>query len=356
MKNIVFFIKNISSSAGSERVTSILANNLCASGYHVTILSICGANNCFYDLDARIDLITLINKEDVNNKKVFFRVNSELKKFYKSHQIDLVIDVFASLSIYTLHLKRKFGFKNITWEHFNSFSNVGFNKIGRKFAAKKSDCIVVLTDTDKTNYQRIFPRMKARIKRIFNPSPYQNEKLDLSQRENVILSVGRLTYQKGFDVMIKIWSKINNKNWKLYIVGGGEEEQRLKDIIKNTNCENISILPSTNKIEDYYRQAKIYLSTSRFEGLPMTMIEAQSFGIPIISFDYNTGPKDIIEHEENGFLIENNQIDEFCIYVNRLMSDEEKIKEFSVHAFESGKRFESSIIISQWLQLIEEII
>ena len=354
MKNIVFFIQNISHSAGSERVTSILANNLCASGYHVTILSICGTNNCFYELDSRIELITLINKENVDNKKSFLRVNAELKKFYKSHSTDLVIDVFASLSIYTLHLKRKFGFKNITWEHFNSFAAVGFNKIGRKLAAKKSDCIVVLTDTDKSHYQHIFPKMKAKIERIFNTSPYQNNVLDLSQRENIVLSVGRLTYQKGFDVMIEIWKKINNNDWKLYIVGGGEDELQLKEKIKN--CENVSILPATNKIEEYYKRAKFYLSTSRFEGLPMTMIEAQSFGVPIISFDYNTGPKDIIQNDENGFLIENNNTDKFCDYVIRLMSDEEKIKEFSYHAFESSKRFESSKIISQWLQLIEEII
>ncbi len=333
-----------------------MANSLCAKGYHVTILSICGKNSCFYELDSRIELKTLFNKENVDNKKSFFQVYFKLRKFYKSHKTDLVIDVFASLSIYTLDLKRKFGFKNITWEHFNSFANVGFNKIGRKYAAKKSDCIVVLTDIDKSHYQKIFPRMSARIERIFNPLPYKNEALDLSERRNIVLSVGRLTYQKGFDVMIKAWNKIDKKGWQLLIIGEGEEEQQLNEIIKDSNCENICLLPSTSKIEGYYKQAKIYLSTSRFEGLPMTMLEAQAFGIPIISFDYNTGPKDIINHAENGFLIENNNVDMLCEYITSLLCDEEKIKEFSYNAFESSKRFESSIIISQWLKLIEELI
>ena len=121
IKSIVFFIQNMSRPAGSERVTSLIANELVKRGYQISILSICGDNTSFYPLDKSIQLDTIIDKEDVNNRKEFFSVLCGLQRYYKIHNTDLVIDIFASLSIYTILLKIFYGYKNkITWEEIQN--------------------------------------------------------------------------------------------------------------------------------------------------------------------------------------------------------------------------------------------
>ncbi len=357
-KNIVFFIQNFSRSAGSERVTSIIANLLSEQGYNITILSICGNNTSFYDLGKNIRLVTLFNKDEISNKKYFFKIYRALKKFYSENKVDLVIDIFAALSVYTLLLKKKFKFKNITWEHFNFKVNTGFNKFGRRYAAKKSDYIVTLTEKDKQFYLSNLPKMKAKIVHIYNPSPYEDVKTNNFLRENIAISVGRLTYQKGFDVLLNIWSRIEKikPEWKLQVIGSGEESSALNQIVESHKLQNVEFVMSTNKIDEYYQRSKIYLSTARFEGLPMTMIEAQSFGLPIISFDYDTGPSDIIRSGYNGYLVENGNIDKFCSQLVELMNDDRLISQFSENSVNSNARFKSSNILVRWLEILKEIL
>ena len=358
IKSIVFFIQNFSRSAGSERVTSIIANELVKQGYDVSVLSICGDNTCYYSLDNRIKLYTLFNKESVNNRKEFFAVLSNLKKFYNTHKVDLVIDIFAALSIYTVILKKKFGFKNLTWEHFNYKVNTGMNKIGRKMAVRFSDQIVTLTNTDK-HYYLDDNKIKGKIDYIYNPSPYQNV-ISNYDREHLIVSVGRLTSQKGFDRLINVWELVEKKcDWKLMIFGDGDDKDILQEQIDNKHLKNIKLMGAVKNIDEYYNKSSIYVSTARYEGLPMTMIEAQSFGIPIVSFDYDTGPKEIVNDNHNGFIIE--QGDEESMIRNcsekllLLVNNEELRTSFSHDAYNSSLRFTTDSIISKWINLLEEL-
>lgn len=357
MKKIVFFIQNFSRPAGSERVTSIIASGLANNGYDVTVLSICGDNTCFYTIDNKVKLFTLFDKAKVNNKFNFFKIYFKLKKFYKQNKVDIVIDVFASLSIFTLLLKNKFGFKNITWEHFNYKQNIGLNKYGRKLAVKKSDYIVTLTQRDKQFYLAANPKIKSQICYILNPCSFDRIEHDKYEKENTILSVGRLTWQKGFDIMLLAWKELERKlpNWTLKIIGAGEEKENLINLCNTLELKNIQLINATNNVQEYYYKSKIYLSTSRFEGLPMTMIEAQFFGLPIISFNYDTGPAEIINNNVNGYLVENGNVNELISCLVKFALDENAINQFSINARRASKRFEQTKIINEWLKLIEVI-
>lgn len=357
-KNIVFFIQDFSRPAGSERVTSLVANYLAQNGYNVTILSICGNNTSFYLIDEKIKLKTLLNKRAINNKIEFLKIIGKLKEYYTHNSTDIVIDVFAALSIYTLLLKRRFGYKSITWEHFNFKAKVGFNKIGRKLASRSAEYIITLTEQDKEFYVRAFPQMRAKITSIYNPSPFVPQQLFEDDKENLLISVGRLTYQKGFDELIEIWRLLSPSvpNWKLIIIGNGEEREKLVHLIETKQIKNIEIHPAVQNIGVWYRRAKIYLSTSRFEGLPMTMIEAQTFGLPIVSYDYLTGPKDIIQSEYNGLLIPVGERNKFVQKLNELMRDDQKIKILSQNSLVSSERFSYDKICEKWLSLIGSLI
>lgn len=357
-KRIVFFIQNISLPAGSERVTSIIANNLAEIGYDIIILSICGNGTCYYPLDKRISIYTLIEQPNVDNRKLFFKVLYRLIKFYKNNKIDICIDVFVALSIYTLILKKIFKFKNISWEHFNYKINTGMNKLGRKLACRFSDQIVTLTETDKKYYQND-NKINGKIDYIYNPSPYHIIK-KVSDKDNFIISIGRLTYQKGFDRLIDIWAAIENKTaCYMYILGEGEEKDTLQAKINEKGLKHIKLLGNVKNVETYYKKALFYVSSARYEGLPMTMIEAQSFGLPIISMDFDTGPRDIISSGNNGYVIIGEDIkivqNLFSKKILELINDKEKLKLLNKNALKAAERFSEEKIVKKWIYILEEL-
>ncbi len=358
IRNIVFFIQNFSRPAGSERVTSIIAGELSKRGYNVTVLSICGDNTCYFVLDEKVRLYTVINKEAVDNKRQFLTVLKKLKEFYKTNKVDIVIDVFAALSIYTILLKKKYGFKNITWEHFNYKINTGMNRLGRQLAVRYSDQIVTLTKTDMEYYTEN-NKIRGRITYIYNPSPYQN--VDLTgienERKNLIISVGRLTDQKGFDRLIEVWKLVEPRcDWKLLILGDGEDREKLQEQIDKYGLKRIKLMGNVKNVEDYYRQASIYVSAARYEGLPMTMIEAQSFGLPIISFDYDTGPKEIIEDGITGIIISlgevNDMIANMANTLLKITSNSTMMNKMAVEAGKCCRNYEIDKIIKKWNTVI----
>lgn len=359
MKNIIFFIQNISRPAGSERVTSIIASELAERGYGVSIVSICGNNTCYYPLNSKIKLYTLFNQNELDNRKFFLKVLNKLNSFYKHNKIDVCIDVFAALSIYTLIMKVRYRFKNVSWEHFNYKINTGMNKLGRKLAIRFSDAIVTLTNTDK-NYYTKNNIVKGIIMCIYNPSPYQNVSDRLLNKEKIIISVGRLNYQKGFDRLVKLWSIVENKtNWQMLIFGEGEELQNLQELILKMGLKRIKLMGATKNIDYYYSIASLYISTARFEGLPMTMIEAQSFGLPIISFDYDTGPREIIKNNINGIIVQENT-ESKLIYSTAykllgLLNSPEVICKMSIASKKSSVRFSTKLIIDKWDNLLKEL-
>ena len=356
---IVFFIQNFSRAGGSERAVSLIANELANRGYDISILSICGDNTCFFNLNDKINLYTLVNEKDVDNRKDFIKVLWRLKKFYSEHSFNICIDVFASLSIYTLLLKKCFNIKNITWEHYNYLNNMGLNKIGRKFAIGYSDLIVTLTESDRNNYLANNKKLKKeKIYSIFNATPYPNANCS-GMREKFVIAIGRLEKLKGFDQLLDIWNRIFEEfpEWKLLIIGEGDEHNNLLSLINEKKILNAELLGKRNDVDSIYSKASIYVSTSKREGLPMTMIEAQSFGLPIVSFDYETGPKEIITDGEDGYII-GQGIDrnkQAADKLSKIMSDNNLWKYMSQNAKKNSDRFDINNIGDEWEILINKI-
>lgn len=358
-RNVVFFIQNFSRAGGSERAVSLIANYLAEKQYNISILSICGNNTCYFKVNKNIQIYTLLEKNQVDNRREFLDIYFALIHFYKLHSFDVCIDVFASLSIYTNLIKRFFKMKNITWEHYNYFNNMGFNKIGRWFAIKFSDRIITLTATDRDNYLNNNKDLKAeKISYIYNPSPFQNASVNV--KEKLVIAVGRLEKLKGFDQMLDIWGRLAPlyPEWKLQIIGEGEERDNLQSIIDEKALVSAELLGKRSNMEDFYQKAAILVSTSEREGLPMTMIEAQSFGVPIVSFDYETGPKDIITPGVDGIIIaqgdgRNRRMAQEMMF---LFERTELLNKMGAQAYISSKRFEIKNIGCKWNMVIDGLI
>lgn len=356
MKNICFLIGNLSNSGGTERVNSLIANELAKKNDHITILSFTDGAVPFFELNDNIKTYSLYNKE-VSFKKNFLGAVWKIRKFVKRYQIDTLVVVDSISCMFTVPALLGLKINHICWEHFNFNNNNGviFRNIGRKWAAKHCDYIVTLTKRDKELWEKGLRNISAKIVPIANPSPYENIQHTPSLEFKVALAVGRLTHVKGFDMLIESWAKVCkvNQDWKLRIVGSGEEEGNLKKQANYLGLDNrIDFISNTKDIEQYYRTSSFYCLSSRFEGLPMVLLEAQAFGLPIIAFNCDTGPSDIITHNENGYLIEDFNVLDFSKNILKIINEHEKYDSLVRNAKKNTINFDVSEVVKQWVFLL----
>lgn len=355
-KKVCFLIGDMSLSGGTERVTSLIANSLVDEGYQVSILSLSGGKQSFFEMYDQIGLYSLFDQK-VSMKKNFITCCRRIRKFVQSHQIDSLIVVDSISCVFTVPALMGLRIQHICWEHFNFNVDLGvsFRRLGRKWAAKYCDVIVTLTKRDKELWEAGLKNIKAKIVPIANPTPYENIQHTPELKNKIVLALGRLTYQKGFNFLVEAWAKVcmQDQDWTLQIVGSGEDEQALKQQAESLGVANrIEFIPATKNVDQYYRNSSFYCMSSRFEGLPMVLLEAQSYGLPIISMDCDTGPAEVISHGENGFLV--NSVDEMAAsIVQAIHLDELHYHQMVQNSKNNVLRFNSKNIIGCWKDILE---
>lgn len=355
MKKICFLIGNIDNSGGTERVTSLIANELTKKGYDVTIASLVGGNNPFFKLHSDIKFYSLYEKK-LSFKKNFAGVVWKIRQFVKKNNINTLIVVDSISCMFTIPALFGTNVNHICWEHFNFKVDLGvsFRRIGRKLAAKYCDAVVTLTERDK-NYWLEGTQHKSQITAIANPCPFPVQKYIKEENTKVVLAVGRLTYQKGFYTLLEVWIQVVEvmPGWTLKIVGEGEDRAQLTDFIKkNKLSDSVELVGNTNNISEYYKEAEIFCLSSRFEGFPMVLLETLAFGLPVASFDCDTGPAEVLE-DTGSILVPANDVNNFALSLIDLMNNEEQRKNISNKSKEKAKAYQPENIISQWVDLIE---
>ncbi len=172
------------------------------------------------------------------------------------------------------------------------------------------------------------------------------------------ITIGRLVEVKGYDILIDIWNIVSKKypDWILEIYGDGQERENLQNKIDALKLKEKIILKGFVKnVKKAYLESSIYILTSRSEGMPMVLLEAMSCGLPVVSFDSPTGPKDIIKDGEDGFLIKFGDIEKMAERIEELISNEEKRKQFGINARKNIQRFSPEKIMNRWKNLFEEV-
>ncbi|MGI8487675.1 glycosyltransferase family 4 protein [Pectobacterium sp. S5] len=362
MKRICFFIASVKFSGGTERMTNIIANSLVDKKYNVNVLSVFEGKEAFFPFSNEVKLYSLYESEVVITRK-YIPTIARLRAFVKKNKIDSLIDVDSILSLVSVPALCGLDVKHITWEHFNYKANIENTKriMSRKLAAFFSDTVVTLTERDRNLWIENC-RCRAEIVTINNPIvPFslEDDVVHSSYPVNVktVLSIGRLTYQKGFDLLICAWELIkkndSNDEWKLKIVGDGEDRVKLMDLIEQKKlADSVRILPTTKNVSTLYKNADIYCMSSRYEGLPMVLLEASFYRLPIVSFDCDTGPAEIISHNETGFLCENGNINDLAKYLNFLMNNEEQRVCFSRNSEKNIQKFLIESLLDKWIEII----
>lgn len=359
MKKILFLVGNLSNTGGTERVTTLIANELARKGFDVSILSLIDGMKPSFILYDKISYFSLYS-EKISFKKNFINAVLKIRKFVKQKNISTIIVVDSISCIFTIPALFGLDIKHICWEHFNFNNNNGTNlrNYGRIFAAKFCDDIVTLTSRDVELWENGIKNIKAKIVAIPNPSPYSVSHQHSQKKEKIVLAVGRLTKVKGFDLLLEAWSLVCNvnKNWCLNIVGGGEEEDSLKELANSLNItDRVNFIGPSKEVERYYKESSFYCLSSRNEGFPMVLLEAQSFGLPIVSFDCDTGPSEVIEHNHNGFLVEHMNVQKLAENMLTMIDlESEKYERMVQSSIILSERFTIDKIILKWIDIIND--
>jgi GalNAc-alpha-(1->4)-GalNAc-alpha-(1->3)-diNAcBac-PP-undecaprenol alpha-1,4-N-acetyl-D-galactosaminyltransferase len=223
----------------------------------------------------------------------------------------------------------------------------------RQLLYPRAKAIIAQTNLAKDILQERFP--KSRIDVIGNPIRHIESS---SNKENIVLSIGRLIESKHHDRLIQMFNQVDNKNWKLVIVGGDalkqNNMQKLQKLISELDLKDkVELLGASKEVEKYLSKSKIFAFSSSVEGFPNVVGEAMSAGLPVVAYDCVAGPKDLIDDGETGFLIPLHDEAQFQTKLSQLMQDEElqnsmgkkakaKINEFSVEVI--GTKFKKAII------------
>ena len=154
--------------------------------------------------------------------------------------------------------------------------------------------------------------------------------------------------------MISIWAELapSYPDWTLKIYGDGEDRAKLEALVSGLNLsDSVSLMKPTSDMRSVYKESSIYAMTSRYEGLPMVLIEAQTMGLPIVSYACKCGPRDIITSGEDGFLLEEGDAVGFAHALKRLMDDVDLRQRMGVNSRQHSAVYDLSLLMQQWESL-----
>ena len=179
--------------------------------------------------------------------------------------------------------------------------------------------------------------------------------LNIDKDTLVIGHVGRFMYQKNHDFLIDIFKEIHKQknNSLLLLIGDGSLRATIEAKVQNYGLKNVQLEGKQREIHSYCENSQILLLTSRFEGLPLVLIEGQQFGLTEISNDSPSGPKEIIENGRNGYIIDNFDKNAFAQKLSELMEKDDLRKQFSERSLELSKNYLPEKIIPQWIDLFQ---
>ncbi|MBO4339889.1 MAG: glycosyltransferase family 4 protein [Bacteroidales bacterium] len=372
--HILYNIAGFYRPAGMERVLCDKANWLVEHGHRVTILTTEQQGRPYaFPLDSRVVVIDLaIGYEDNNGGSLWDKLAHYPGKQRRHRKaLDTILaerkpDITVSMFCNEVNLIPQLhdGSKKVLEVHFSRFKRMQYGRKGlwaladsirsRQDAGlvRKYDRFVVLTEEDKGLWG---PMDTIRV--IPNPVRFRPEKPALLDTKTVI-AVGRYTHQKGLERLVEAWSLIREKvGWTLRLVGDGEDRPALEKQIQDLGLGSSVLLGKVESdMAKVYSCASILALSSRYEGLPMALLECQAFGVPAVAFDCKCGPREIIQDGKTGILVDEGDIPSLAAALESLMHDDTLRKAMGQNAFCHAEAWRPEVIMPQWIRLFSEIL
>ena len=371
---IIYCIACTCHSGGMERVLANKANYLARHGYEIVVVTTDqrGAQP-FFPLEPSIRSIDLGINYDENNGKSFLNKllhypvkqalhRKRLKAVLMKERPNVTVSMFNNDAGFIPGIKD--GSAKLLEIHFSKFKRLQYGRKGvwkladwwrskqDEKTVRKFDRFVVLTEEDKAYWGNL-PNIMV-IPNAISGIPAGTALLANKR----VIAVGRYTFQKGFERLVDAWHLLASRfpDWKLDIIGDGEERPLLEQRIRSYGLDRqVTLTRPTQEIGKVYMEASILASSSRYEGLPMVLLEAQAFGLPIVAFQCKCGPKDIVSDGINGYLVPEGDIAGMAQRLEILMKDEALRKRMGLKAKESALRFNEEVIMKKWMYTFQTL-
>ncbi len=374
---LVYCIHSTYNPGGMERVLLNKVRYLVAKGgYEISVVTTDQKGRpSFYPFPEEVKMTDLdINYTDDKFKDPLTKITGYFRRkrlhrqrltaYLKQAKVDIVISLYPCESSFIPSIKD--GSKKILEFHQCKLVRLCYDRKGiigltdrirtrmDERMVRKFDRFVVLTEEDK-DYWGDLPNILV----IPNAAlAIPDKKSDLSAKR--VIAVGRLDHQKAFDRLIKAWSLIspaNRSGWRLDIFGQGEWENMLKNMISDLGLsDSVRVNRPTQSIFDEYAASSFLAMTSHYEGFPMVMIEAMACGLPVVTFDYPCGPKDIITDGVDGLIVKDGDLKAFADAMEKLMGDENLLETLASNAPKVVDRYSETKVMEQWENCFRSIL
>ncbi len=358
---IAYCIESFYNHGGMERVVSVKANWLAEHGYQVTIIVATQKGlPAAFTISPSVKLIDL-NCDPIDFKRSY---KGALTQHLCNNSYDITIST-GGVELFFLYQigdnSHKLVEFHFAWNRFFAMSNKFMSKIKalwqttrQLYYAAKYDKVILLTHADKKFYDRFISNTIV----ISNPITIKPGGVSNCKSKNAI-AIGRLEYQKGFDLLIRCWRIVADKHpdWKLNIYGDGTQRKLLANLINKENLnDTVFLRGATSDIEDKILNSSIHICSSRYEGFSLVIIEAALRGVASVAFDCIAGPAELIENGTNGILVNRvGDINRLAAEICKLIEDDALRMQMSKKAHIMSDRFSINNIMAKWEHLFSAI-
>ena len=375
---VVYCTPALYMAGGVERVLTLKANYFAEHfGYDITIILTEGKDKpLFYPLSDKVKVINLdIGFEELWTCSFLKKVLIYLKKQHRFRKAltqelmrlrpDITISLLRREINFITSIKdgsKKIGELHVNRANYRNFESAESNVIKNLFSKfwmknlvqhlRRLDGFVTLTKEDLLQW----PELKNVV---VIPDPlafYPTSKSPLESKR--VIAVGRYAYQKGFDLLLRAWEKVEKQtsDWELVIFGQGDRSpyDSLIDEL-HIDRQRCHLNGPTENIISEYLNSSVFVFSSRFEGFGMVLVEAMVCGLPVVSFDCPCGPKDIVASGVDGILVENGNIDKLSEAIVSLIQDEKQLRRMACNAIDNVQRFNIEQVAQRWKSLFESV-
>lgn len=292
-------------------------------------------------------------------KDTLFSGIKEIRKYVAEEKFDIVFSIGLPTNIFMSSLKFGNDAKLVYCEHGNKYQNpTKLSPLHRYFGVMFADKIVTLTEKDKFNYINSYKNLSEdKVINIPNWIEINSESIEYNSESKRIVTAGRFSKEKGYDLLVEVAKKFLSikKDWQWDIYGGKDDviAPYLESKITEYNLtDRLNLKGLSNSKEEMYKDYSVYVLTSKAEGLPLVLLEALSYNLPLVSFDCQTGPSDIISDGKNGYLIDAFDVEKMAEKLVFLAENEDKRLALSQNSRESLEKFEKQVVLRKWEELI----
>ncbi|HEV8000550.1 MAG TPA: glycosyltransferase family 4 protein [Planctomycetaceae bacterium] len=350
---------------GAERVVANMANHWAAGGDTVKVITLSAATTDTYSLDPAVTRIALdLMRESVGRLRAIFnnwiRVRRLRDAITKSRP-DTVISFTDRMNVVTLLACRKLDVDVVISERIDPSQH----QIGRDWSAlrqmlySRARALVVQTDSVRGQMKSIMDGHPIYVIPNFveRPADRSSESHSKATGALQLAAMGRLDYQKGFDLLIDAFAQAakHQPNWSLVILGEGPERQRLEEQIHARGLgPRVQLLGWVSDPSFVLRDSDAFVLSSRFEGFPNALLEAMSLGLPVIATDCPSGPAEIVRDEVDGLLVPSNDVPALSAAIRRVMSDDPLRTRLRKEAVQVVERFSTAKYFERWDEVLQK--